>query len=1351
MDISASQPIGSVKMGSKANKPPVPVQSTGPARRNMNRVEKPSEEQEEISKMAAQGVAETLSREVFSSYSNSLPAIPHACPHPGKIVEAASLAAQPLPPATYPLCDSLPEELIKSGRLSALQLEGILYACQRHQVLLPSGHRAGFFIGDGAGVGKGRQIAGIILDNYIRNRRRHIWFSISGDLCLDAQRDVTDLGCYLKVISGCQQLDKETRAFGLPSDFKEGIVFSTYATLVSSVAKGSSALNSKQQTRLEQLISWCGGKDFEGCLIFDECHKAKYYTPDNEKASTKVAVAVASIQRLLPRARVVYCSATGITDVKDMAFMERLGLWGLGTPFKAFDVFLDTIQKRGLGAAEMVAMEMKNTGIYVSRGLSFCDAEFENLERDLNKEQRAIYDQSAHVWNELRSAIGFAFSRTKTPVKRMWSLFWSAHQRFFKQLCLSMKVPSIVKEAKKALQDGYAIVIGLQTTGEASLTAELGRPTTEGVILEDFISLTKEMLTRFIVNNFPTQIQTESGPADDDPWSAESKAMLLKHVKGMSLPQSPLDDLIDQLGGPSAVAEMTGRRARVVRCVSRKGQSEIRYESRETLTGVGLTSASSAVDSLNIRERKAFMDGDKKVAIISDAASTGISLHADMAVANQHRRVHLTFELAWSADKAVQQLGRSHRSNQSSAPIYRLLTTNLGGERRFAAAVAKRLQSLGALTKGDRRAASGSDLTEFNLDTAYGRSALRQMYNAICRGEICTGVSFSELDTDGDSEDSASFAAWNKSMQGCLESMGLVQNIATGGVVRDKENTDVSRFLNRILGLKVQEQNQIFSYFTACLGKAIEAAKKDGTYSEGVTDIQASSIQLACQPRHVFTEVQRPVTAITTLTVVNVDRGISWEDALKRYERKQGDHDGFYVSKREQKGKHLYLLAMQKERSPHLMFVTRPNTGTSQFEEERVDILQRYIRASPDKVESGWRKQYEHTLDRCIHSDCKLGSSCKVGCRMSRVGLLSGGIISLWSALETTMNRYIGKLELSKGEKSLRVVRVQLDDGQRLIGLRYPEDLIPMVVDYFLRDTVQNRFTGAQAATQAAAAPSQTQVISDDVSLSQLSATQLLASQPPVTVQSASQAANASGKDSAAATSSGAPQAHIEPCGAVSQFCLQRAMNPPPSIRSFFKPKTVAKCTQATSTVDPVPQDAGVQVAVKVDGEGCSSASASAPECSRTACRSVVNRAAIAADCNKDTDDCVITMSSPRQQVVSPAVLITAHKTKHSGASAAAPPKRHKQSSLSSAFGRAPSLSKKKREVASNTASSDGNSGGGGGGGGSGSGGEEARGSSSTSVMDGGGTCPVCQRTFPPQYNNTALNVHIDKCLKLQT
>ena len=43
--------------------------------------------------------------------------------------------------------------------------------------------------------------------------------------------------------------------------------------------------------------------------------------------------------------------------------------------YKSFDTFLESITKRGLGAAEMLAMEMKSAGLYVSRGLSFRQAE----------------------------------------------------------------------------------------------------------------------------------------------------------------------------------------------------------------------------------------------------------------------------------------------------------------------------------------------------------------------------------------------------------------------------------------------------------------------------------------------------------------------------------------------------------------------------------------------------------------------------------------------------------------------------------------------------------------------------------------------------------------------------------------------------------------------------------------------------------------------------------------------------------------------------------------------------------------------------------------------------------------
>jgi hypothetical protein len=146
-----------------------------------------SQEQEEIRKMAAEEVEGNVSKEVFSSYSTPTHSIfSSARPHPADIVEAASLADVSLPQPTYDLAPCV----VQCEKLSSLQLEGVLYACQRHLTLLPDGRRGAFFIGDGAGVGKGRQIAAIILENYVRGRCRHIWFSVSHDLKMDAERYV---------------------------------------------------------------------------------------------------------------------------------------------------------------------------------------------------------------------------------------------------------------------------------------------------------------------------------------------------------------------------------------------------------------------------------------------------------------------------------------------------------------------------------------------------------------------------------------------------------------------------------------------------------------------------------------------------------------------------------------------------------------------------------------------------------------------------------------------------------------------------------------------------------------------------------------------------------------------------------------------------------------------------------------------------------------------------------------------------------------------------------------------------------------------------------------------------------
>jgi hypothetical protein len=200
-----------------------------------------------------------------------------------------------------------------------------------------------FFSGDGAGVGKGRTIAGIIYENWLQGRKKAIWLSVSNDLKYDAERDLEDIGANEVEVHSLNK-SKYAKLNGSENgNIKKGVLFVTYPCLI------GESMSPRQEygTRMKQLIKWCG-KNFDGVLVFDECHRAKNLCPAMGTKPTKTGMAVLDIQKILPRARVVYASATGASEPRNMAYMTRLGLWGPGTPFEDFFQFTSSIEKRSV-------------------------------------------------------------------------------------------------------------------------------------------------------------------------------------------------------------------------------------------------------------------------------------------------------------------------------------------------------------------------------------------------------------------------------------------------------------------------------------------------------------------------------------------------------------------------------------------------------------------------------------------------------------------------------------------------------------------------------------------------------------------------------------------------------------------------------------------------------------------------------------------------------------------------------------------------------------------------------------------------------------------------------------------
>lgn len=918
-------------------------------------------------------------------------------PHPAPIVESASMAAVLPPEITYR--PHLSREIVTEGRLSNIQLERIIYAGQRHEQRLPNGARAGFYVGDGTGVGKGRILAGIVADNYNQNRQRALWLSVNNDLLESTRRDLTDLGTEIPLA----RINDYPAAGEIT--LTRGVIFSSYSSLISTARNGAK--------RLDQIQRWLGP---DGVVIFDEAHKAKNALASGRGEPTQTGQAVIDLQdcERNPNYRVVYSSATGATDVRNMAYMVRLGLWGPSTAFPGgFTEFLTEVDSGGVGAMEMVSRDLKSLGIYASGSISFgtCPnsgkaVDYRERTHYLTPQQREMYNRAAAAWqcvlNNIREAIEVT-NGGRAARRVAHSKFWGDHQKFFRQTISAMKVPTVIEETEKALVEGKSVVISLIGTGESRTREQVARATASGSDLADLDFTPREVIASMVDRGFPTTLYQDvtdhaTGKVTKEPvrdvngnivqsrQALEIKQSLIDGLSALDLPENPLDQLVNHFGEKN-VAELTGRTRRLIRDPQ---TGRIEYKKRAP-DGIPM-------DRVNIHEMEMFQSGKKRIAIISDAASTGISLHASNRALNKQRRVHITLELGWSADRQMQTFGRTHRSDQAVPPEYVLVSTELGGEKRFSSTIARRLGSLGALTKGDRGAADAGDLAKYNFETDEGRAALSLLLSSIMQGGEVPGLE-NPLQT--------------------LRDMGLLTTDPEGGEdIRKEDLNDVPRFLNRVLALDCERQSAVFSRFSDLFDQTLRHAKANGTFDEGITDIKALAVRIARTPRIVHKD--EITGAETTHYVLDLDqptKAVSFNEA----ENVRAKRGGAFM-------RHLkkvtFILAIESGRH------TDPETGRSY------------------KTYGMWQPEGAHT--RYIHEDELNGKYQPVtpdtarewwseshasipAIKTVQTHIIAGAIIPLWRMLKTSGAR-------------LRVVRVTTDDGQRIVGVEIAKDRLARVL-----------------------------------------------------------------------------------------------------------------------------------------------------------------------------------------------------------------------------------------------------------------------------------------------------------------
>jgi len=587
-------------------------------------------------------------------------------------------------------------------------------------------------------------------------------------------------------------------------------------------------------------------------------------------------------------------------------------------------------------------------------------------------------------------------------------------------------------------------------------------------VIPEHLSGPQMVLEHFV----KSQLLTQGDDGQDLPWAVREKEELLEHMRALTLPPNAMDELVDQLGGSRKVAELSGRSHRM----KRRKDGSLSYVARAEELRCPLHGA-------NLVEQVLFQKGVKQVCVVTEVASAGISLHADRRQVRKDfqppRRILISLELPWGADKAIQVFGRVHRANQLVPPRFVMLCTPLGGEVRFISSIARRMKLMGAVTKGDRLTCMGGEadrqMAEFDVNNRYGVRALLTLYSdtTTAQGTMAELLGlYKDLPFIGDAGEGEATGRWRtwEDFRGAVsqawrdmqlhaefhtEAEKLAEQEAKGAsnLARMRVSSLVTRFLNRILMLDVDLQNAIFEAFFAIYTELVRVEKANGSYDDGIQNLNEHQGRRIKAVREDSREVlyTDPVSGAETCHVcLSMDKGIDWEGAKEAYESLSGKDpvEGFYAFTRQEGEEPTYHLVRELQRlggagssgtswsarrryKQYIVWRPDEGAGSSQlygygvFSKEAFTQDDRYEKLgdSPESlqaVEKGWTAVYTRSVES----------------RLSRVHVLTGDVLTAW--------RLVNASDRATDAPALQIVRaVTQPDDMPVVGMQVAEESLP--------------------------------------------------------------------------------------------------------------------------------------------------------------------------------------------------------------------------------------------------------------------------------------------------------------------